>query len=66
MIQTKVKNVLTSVVTWITVASVALAQVAEQITGLEPLVAEIVASVLAIWQIIRRVSPAPSGTHGLS
>ncbi len=65
-LQAKVEAVIKSVVTWLTVASVAIAQVAGLIDGLSPAVAQIGASAGAIYVIIRSVKPAAKGERGLA
>ncbi len=65
-IQAKVQAVLKSVVTWLTAASVAIAQIAGYIDGLSPAVAQIGASAGAIYVIIRSVKPAAKGERGLT
>jgi len=62
---TKVQTVLRSAVTWLTALSVAAAQVADQITGLEPVVAQIVASLGAVVLIVRSVKPVDKTERGL-
>ena len=62
---TKVQTILTSAVTWLTAASVALAQIANQISGLEPVVAQVGASLMAVIAIVRSVTPVDASERGL-
>ena len=62
----KVENLVRSAVTLLTALSVAVASVASALTDLSPAVTQSVASLVAVWAIVRRVSPVPKDQRGLS
>lgn len=62
---TKIRNVATSIVTWLTALSVAVAAIVQQLTDIQPVLTQAAASVVAVYGIVRAVSPAPKAERGL-